>query len=177
RMIILHLAAHRPFRQRSLGDIEKSACACLLPIEHFSRLFIQEDICREAPFVMGLLRRTRQFCIAFGVVPVAPYVVNPRGAPLPIPSYPRRINVQPSRAPSKHVLRHRRFRQWLAGEDDRLVGGLQGGAPALPLFRFGGDGHVAIEFMVSALQCFLHPWSISTGNSMSTPNALLIADP
>src|SRR5690606_1886450 len=35
--------------------------------------------------------------------------------------------------PSKHVLRHRRFRQWLPCEDDWLDGGLQSGAPAFPL--------------------------------------------
>src|SRR6516225_8699366 len=29
---------------------------------------------------------------------------------------------------------------WFSGDDDRLVGGFEGGAPALPLFRGGGRG-------------------------------------
>src|SRR5690606_9291490 len=44
------------------------------------------------------------------------------------------------RTPLEHVLRHRRFRQWLPGEDDWLVGRFQSGAPAFPLFRFGSGG-------------------------------------
>src|SRR5690606_13586347 len=53
------------------------------------------------------------------------------------------VNIQPTCAPLEHVLRHRRFRQWLPCEDDWLDGGLQSGAPAFPLFRLGsgGGGH------------------------------------
>src|SRR5690606_35510001 len=62
--------------------------------------------------------------------------------PLPLASVsnPAPVDIQPTRTPSKHVLRHRRFRQWLPCEDDWIDGGLQSGSPAFPLFRFGGGG-------------------------------------
>src|SRR5690606_7350918 len=52
------------------------------------------------------------------------------------------VDIQPTRTPLEHIIRHRRFRQWLPCEDDWLDGGLQSGPPAFPLFRFFGNRHI-----------------------------------
>src|SRR5690606_2899365 len=161
-MIILHLTPHRALGPRSLGDIEKAACAAAfildsdtiiravrpstvslgarsascwsrpslpntaLLIQHRRRFFVEEHVRGPAAKDIGLV-----YCClrALSLARDGIRVMLPRSIPSEIaPTKKRRVrhhsylftigqrdttsvDIQCPRTPSKHVLRHRRFRQ------------------------------------------------------------------
>src|SRR5690606_6719352 len=143
-MIILYLTAHRPLRPRSLGDIEKAACAAFvcIPIRRVGQIttlsYRLELIVMPRPITtLGvaalLIQQRRRFFVeedvcgeaalsiwtigrAFTRIAESSPTVTSWFFPLPLASIsnPAPINVQRPCTPLEHVLRHRCFRQRLA---------------------------------------------------------------
>src|SRR5258708_6560931 len=67
------------------------------------------------------------------------------------------IDIQRPRSPFQNISGYGGFRKRLAGEDDGLAGGLEGGAPAFPLAGGIGGWDVRSQFVITMFHGFFNP--------------------